>query len=235
MANTRLIANNIKVELGKETGICKMCGQHTEKGFKAKDVIKDARFTNFDELKNIKSDVVCEHCTACMKNAQLRRSSYIADENKIIFLKKNDIENYIFDLDKIVKGSFVVCVTDSFKKHTSFKATVNNDTKKFVVTHENYKFWFDVKQLKEIYQTMNDMYLHFTKDEILSGEYEPYLMMEYFKEHTEDEFFSNESILVKERGSNAFKFLVHIMNSERKNEFVKEQRANAKRNRKKSD
>lgn len=235
MTNTQLIARHIKISLGKEAGTCKMCGVKTEKGFKAKDVIKDARFTNFDELKNIKSDIVCEYCTACMKDAQLRRSSYIADEEKIIFLKKNDIENYIFNLESVVKGSFVVCITESFKKHTSFKATVNNDTRKYIITHENCKFWFDVKQLKEIYRVMNDMYLYFSKDEILTGEYEPYLMLEYFKQHSENDFFNNESILNKERGSNVFKFLVHIMNSERKNEFVKEQKANAKRNRNKSD
>ena len=170
-----------------------------------------------------------------MKDAQLRRSSYIADEKKIIFLKKNDIENYIFNLESVVKGSFVVCITESFKKHTSFKATVNNDTRKYIITHENYKFWFDVERFKNVYKIMNDMYLYFSKDEILTGEYEPYLMLEYFKQHSENDFFNNESILNKERGSNVFKFLVHIMNSERKNEFVKEQKANAKRNRNKSD
>lgn len=224
MINTELIAKHIDVSVGSQKGVCKMCGQETVKGFKSKDIIKDARFTNFDELKNIKSNVVCESCCACMKSAQLRRSSYIADEEKITYLAKNDIENYVFQLEKTVKGNFVVCVTESFKKHTSFKATVNTDTRRYVITTENYKFVFDVEKMKKVYDVMNKMYLYFSKNEILTGEYESFFISDYIKENSLNEFYSNEEILAQERGSNAFAFLIHILNSERKNEFMKEKK-----------
>ena len=225
MNNTRLIAKHIDVALGNKTGFCIMCGNETANGFLAKDYIKDARFTNFDELENVQSNVICEHCAACMKEPKLRRSCYIADEKQIIWLKKNDIENYVFDLENIVSGSFVVCITESFKKHTSFKAVVNHDTQKYTITHENYKFVFDVQKMKKVYSVLNELYLHFSKEELLTGDYDAYYIMQYIANgHSEDEFIEKENILKAARGSKAFEFCVFMLNSERKNEYVKEQK-----------
>ena len=220
-----MIARHIDVEKGNLQGTCKMCGCDTTHGFLAKDYIKDARFTNFDELQNVQSNVICEYCSACMKEPKLRRSCYIADEKQIIWLKKNDIENYVFDLANIIQGQFVVCITESFKKHTSFKAVVNQDTKRYTITHENYKFVFDVRKMEKVYAVLNEMYLYFSKDELLTGDYNAYYIMEYMKSgHTEQEFLQNESVLSTVRGSKAFEFCVYMLNSERKNEFVKEQK-----------
>lgn len=88
MTNTQLISKFIDVDVGNKIGYCKMCGCKTEHGFVSKDYIKDTRFTNFDELKRIESDIICEHCAACMKETKLRRSGYIADQEQLIFLKK---------------------------------------------------------------------------------------------------------------------------------------------------
>lgn len=225
MTNTQLISKFIDVDVGNKIGHCKMCGCKTEHGFASKDYIKDTRFTNFDELKRIESDIICEHCAACMKETKLRRSCYIADETQIIWLKKNDIENYVFNLGNIVTGQFVVCITESFKKHTSFKAVVNKSTDRFTITHENYKFVFDTRKMKKVYAVLNEMYLYFSKDELLTGDYNTYYIIEYMKSgHTEQEFLQNESVLKTVRGSKAFEFCVYMLNSERKNELVKEQK-----------
>lgn len=225
MTNTQLISKFIDVNIGIEAGYCKMCGRKTEHGFPAKDYIKDTRFTNFDELKRISSDIICEYCAACMKETKLRRSAYIADEEQLIFLKKNDIENYVFNLKDIVKGDFVFCVTESFKKHTSFKAVVNKSTDRFTITHENYKFVFDARKMKKVYDVMNALYLYFSKEELLTGDYNAYYIIEYMKSgHTEQEFLQNESVLSAVRGSKAFEFCVYMLNSERKNEILKERK-----------
>lgn len=155
MTNTELIARHIKPEKGKEIGICKVCGQKTESGFKSKLYIKDARFTNFDLLKAVDSDIICQNCASCLSEPKLRRSSFIADTDKIIYLQKNDIENYVFNLSETgIKTPFVFCVTESFKKHMSFKATINYDTNKYTVTHENYSFVIDVAQSKNLLHQM---------------------------------------------------------------------------------
>lgn len=225
MTNTQLISKFIDVDVGNKIGHCKMCGCKTEHGFDSKDYIKDTRFTNFDELKRIESDIICEHCAACMKETKLRRSGYIADQEQLIFLKKNDIENYVFNLKDIVKGDFVFCVTESFKKHTSFKAVVNKSTDRFTITHENYKFVFDVPRMKKVYDVLNALYLYFSKEELLTGDYNAFYIMQYIQDgHSEEEFTQNESVLKAVRGSKAFEFCVYMLNSERKNEILKERK-----------
>lgn len=219
MINTEIIYKALKSDLrGNLDGNCCVCGRHTEKGFKTKDYIKNARFTNFDLLKKPKSNVICEYCAYCMQNADLRRKNFIADCEHIEFLTKNDIENVIFDLESHVKGEFVVCMTQSFKKHNSFKATVNSDASKFSVQLEDNSLYIDVGTHKDLYSTLNEMYLWFSKDEILSGDYS-YLAI---KDFGVDNFSMCESKIKQYRGSMAFDFLIYILNSERRNEIVKE-------------
>ena len=92
MINTEIIYKALKSDLsGNLDGNCCVCGRHTEKGFKAKDYIKNARFTNFDLLKKPSSDVICECCGYCMQNADLRRKNFIADCEHIEFLSKNPL------------------------------------------------------------------------------------------------------------------------------------------------
>lgn len=219
MINTEIIYKALKSDLsGNLDGSCCVCGKHTEKGFKTKDYVKNARFTNFDLLKNPNSSVICECCAYCMNNADLRRKNFIADSEHIEFLTKNDIENVIFSLEEHVKGEFVVCITQSFKKHNSFKATVNADTSKFSVQLEDNSFYIDVEKHKALYSTLNEMYLWFGKDEILSGDYS-YLAI---KDFGADNFTRCENEIKQHRGSMVFDFLLYILNSERRNEIVKE-------------
>lgn len=221
MTNTALIAKHLDRVQGKEKGTCKMCGLHTDTGHKAKAYIKDARFTNFDLLKNVESDIICADCAACLSEDKIRRSCFIADDEKIVFLKKNELEEYLFDMSKI-KIPFVFCVTQSFKKHLSYKATVNYDTKKFVITHENYSFTFDVSESKAVYDKLNAMYVFFSKDELLSGNYNIQSLRSYYAEKGNmREFEKNEETFKKYRGSYLFDFLVFILNSEKKQAEVK--------------
>lgn len=225
MTNTELIAKHIKPEKGKEIGICKVCGQKTESGFKSKLYIKDARFTNFDLLKAVDSDIICQNCASCLSEPKLRRSSFIADTDKIIYLQKNDIENYVFNLSETgIKTPFVFCVTESFKKHMSFKATINYDTNKYTVTHENYSFVIDVAQAQKIYAVLNEFYLYFNKDELLSGDYNSIALKTYCADCTLQQFTSKEKLLRDKRGSHEFNFLVYILNSEKRNEILKERK-----------
>lgn len=229
MVNTEIIYKALESDFnGDLKGSCCVCGRYTEKGFKTKDYIKNARFTNFDLLKNVGSDVICEYCAYCIGNADLRRKSFIADSNYIKFLSKNDIETLIFDLESYVAGEFVVCITQSFKKHNSFKATVNTDTSNFSVQLEDNSFYIDTVVHKELYNTLNKMYLWFGKDEIKNGDYS-YLAI---KDFGADIFTKCENEIKQYRGSMVFDFLLYILNSERRNEIVKE-RLKAKKEAKK--
>lgn len=219
MTNTEIIYKALHSEnFGQIEGVCCVCRRTTERGFKTKDYIKNARFTNWDVLKEPNSEVICEYCATCINNADLRRKNFIADSTHIIFLSKNDIEGNIFDLENNVSGEFVVCMTQSFKKHNSFKAPVNIDTSRFLVQMEDNVFSIDAQSHKHLYDIMNELYLFFSKEEIATGDYN-YMSI---KEFGLDKFNRCENEIRKYRGSITFDFLLYILNSERRNEIVKQ-------------
>lgn len=219
MINTHLIARFIEMKIGDKQGFCKMCGGKTEQGFLAKNYIKDARFTNSDLLKRKDSSVICEYCAACLKDDKLRRSSFICSESGIVFLQKNDIENVLFNMQDYVSGEFIVCITKSFKKHNSFRARINRNTKTFYIREEDDEYVFDVKKLKPVYDAINKLYLYFTKEEIQSGKYDTNQIRKYLGI---DEVMRLDNIINDYRKSKQFELLLHILNSEKRNEIVKQ-------------
>lgn len=218
MKNTEIIAQHLDVECGAEKGCCCVCGKNTECGFKTQKFIKAARFTNWDLLCDINSNVICEHCAACMKEPKLRRSSFVASSAGIVYMQKNDIEKVIFNLKNYVENEFVVCITRSFKKHNSFRARVNFDTNKFYIREEDDEYFFDVKKLSEVYATVNELYLYYNKDEIKIGNYNQYQIKKYLGI---DKTLELDDKIKDFRGSRQFDLLLHILNSEERNEIIK--------------
>ncbi len=239
MINTHLIAHWLSdIPLGDKVGLCKMCGYNTEHGFAAKDYIKEARFTNSDLLKYRSSEVICESCAACLKEPKLRRSSFICSDKGLQYLVKNDIENVLFNMQDYVSGEFVVCITQSFKKHNSFRARVNYNTSKFYIREEDDEYIFDVDSMRDYYKIINELYLYFTKEEIRTGQYDSMQILKYFNSNldesmTFDNFFEKDKKIAQIRGSKQFDLLLHILNSENRNEIVKarikEEKENGKR------
>lgn len=201
-------------------GICMICGE-PRNGVIAKKVIRNERFTNFDEI-HIDGDVVCPHCEECMKNAALRRRSFIAHAGGLIFLEKNDIEKYIFDLEKQgIQAPFIVCITQSFKKHMFFRAVMNNDYDCYYIQAEEEKLRFDVAEAKKLYELLNDAYLYFSKDELLTLSFKTMSAAEYGVDRIGDLIHT----LAPYRQTSLYKLLVHIMNSEVRNEKLKARRS----------
>lgn len=220
MENTTIVYNALKSNLsGKLSGTCKLCGCITENGFKAKDYIKDARFTNTDCCKAVSSDIICECCAFSMSETDLRRKSFFATSEKITFLAKNDIENYIFNLDKYISAGeeFIFCITRSFKKHNAFRARVNCNTHCFFIREEDDEYMFNADELKNIYSKLNEMYIYFSKDEISSADYIPLQI----KKFGIDKFIEYENVIKKYRHTKQFDLMLHILNSEKRNEIVK--------------
>lgn len=239
MINTHLIAHWLQdVAMGDKVGKCKMCGCDTETGFAAKDYIKEARFTNSDLLKCRSSEIICENCAACLKEPKLRRSSFICSEKGLQYLTKNDIENVLFNMNEYVEGEFVVCITQSFKKHNSFRARVNSNTSNFFIREEDDEYIFDVERMREYYGIINELYLYFTKEEIRTGQYDSIQILKYFNGNpdesmTLDNFFEKDRKIAQIRGSKQFDLLLHILNSEKRNEIVKARIKEEKENGKK--
>lgn len=202
---------------------CILCNKEITAGIK-KNKVMSAKFTDYDECKNVRSDYICVECATCIKERDLRTHNILADAEHIYLFKKQDLEEYIFNIDKYIKDEFVVGITTSFKKHNSFRCRVNNDTKRFYIREEDKEYLFEVEKAKELYEILNEMYLYFTKDEMLTGHYSLMKMQEFGI----DNFNKYENIIKKHRKTHQLEFLVYMLDSEKRNEIVKERIDKAK-------
>lgn len=228
MVNTELIAKHIDLLECEESErkVCKICGKQTTRYFAEKKILSE-KFNDFDCCKQIKSDIVCVLCASCIKNATLRRSCFYADENKLVYFKKDDIEKIVFNMSKLVQVPFVFCFTQSFKKHNSFKAQPNYSTSCFSIQFENERFLFDTKKCSELYyNVLKPAYfeLLLSKEELLTGNYTS--LVEPKK------LFELEAKLKAHRGTSVFEFLVFILNSNERNEILKKRKEELKNARK---
>lgn len=225
MTNTKLIAQHLTLLECEEQAEkrCKICGETATKYFNSKKIISE-KFNDLDACKCKVSDVICVYCATCIKDASLRRSCFYADNEKLIFFKKNDIENLIFNLP--VSPPFVFCFTQSFKKHNSFKAKINYSSDKYYIESEGKRFKFETRKMEQLYNVIKQAYFDdlMSKEEILSGKYTTLIDVQKLIEY--------EKIFSVHRGNEYFDFLVYILNSEIKNEILKKRKEEIKNARK---
>jgi hypothetical protein len=204
-----------ELPLEKTEGNCMMCGKYIEEGIKYKKVVS-GNFTDYDVFANIQGTHICKECATCVKTRELRVNSFIADSKHLYLLKKNDLEEYLFNLEKYVDGEFVVGITQSFKKHNSFRCKVNTNPKCFFIREEDREYLFDVHKLKPVYEKLNEAYLQFSKDEILTGNYK----MISVEQFGINKFIEYEKLFKQYRGSAQFDIMLYMLNSEKRNEYV---------------
>ena len=204
-----------ELPLEKTEGNCMMCGKYIEEGIKYKKVVS-GNFTDYDVFANIQGTHICKECATCVKTRELRINNIIADKDNLYLLKKNDLEEYLFNIDKYVSGDFVIGITRSFKKHNSYRCKVNNNTNVFIIREEDKEYVFDRERMKKLYNILWDMYLYFQKDEIQTGQYSIAKIQEYGLE----KFKENENIIKQHRGTHQFDLLLYMLNSEKRNEIV---------------
>lgn len=206
-----------ELPLEETEGNCMMCGKEIREGVKYKKVVS-ANFTDYDVFANIQGTHICKECATCVKTRELRTSNIIADKDNLYLLKKNDLEEYLFNIDKYVSGDFVIGITRSFKKHNSYRCKVNNNTNVFIIREEDKEYVFDRERMKKLYNILWDMYLYFQKDEIQTGQYSIAKIQEYGLE----KFKENENIIKQHRGTHQFDLLVYMLDSEERNRIVDE-------------
>lgn len=225
MTNTEIIYNALKkaghelakIEVEEVDTECMMCSKSITEGVRRNRAVS-SNFTDYDTFKNIKGTHICEECTNCLKSTDLRYNNFVADKNNIHLFKKQDLENYLFDLDKFVSSEFVVGITRSYKKHNSFRCSINYNTKRFYIREEDKEYLFDVELGKTLYEKLWAMYLYFTKDEILAGNYS----INRIQEFGIDKFGVYEGIISEHRGTHYLDLLVFMLDSEKRNEIVNE-------------
>lgn len=224
MNNTQIIYSALtkseielpELELESIDSNCMMCGKVISRGVRFKKVLS-GNFTDYEQCRFRQGTHICKECSTCIKTREIRTSSFVADKDNLYLLRKNDIESYLFNLSDYVENEFVIGLTKTFKKHNSFKCAVNQDTSSFYIQEEDVSYLFKVNEMKELYKLLNEAYLQFTKDELITGDYNLLGMRDFGL----DKFVEYEEIFKKYRGSHQFNLLVHIMNSEKRNEYIK--------------
>lgn len=206
---------------------CLICGSNINEGCSVKNII-GVKFTNLDVCKDINSNYVCKECSFCMKEVTLRRNNFIACESKIIYPKKDDLGTYLFNLDEFISTPFVIGITRSFKKHNSFRCRVNYDVNNFYIREEEKEYLFNVDKMKFLYQKLNEAYLHFSKEELRTGNYS----LLFIEKLGIDKFYEYENLFKQYRRTYQFELLIYIMDSKKKNEYLKEKKKLEKLNQK---
>lgn len=225
MNATKILSKNLNIDVCQIKTIktmCSLCGDIVNEGVKIKDAVS-SNFTNFEYFK-YKTDYICINCAKCLKDDKLRKNNFLADKEKIIYFKQNEIENYIFNIKKYVKKPFIFAITRSFKKHNSFKCNLNYNYEEFYIQEEDKKYLFNIKEMKELYKTLNEAYLHFTKDEMLTGNYK-FISVE---EYGNDNFLKLENILKQYRGTHKFDLLIYMLNSKKRNVYINKKKEEEK-------
>lgn len=225
MTNTEIIYSGLLasgisiqvIELEEVKSNCLVCGKPISKGTTYKKIVS-SNFTDWDICKNKSGTHICKECSTVIKTKELRTNNFLATKDNLYLLKKNDLEEYLFNIDKYVSGDFVIGITRSFKKHNSYRCKVNNNTNVFIIREEDKEYVFDRANMKVLYDIIWDMYLYFTKDEIQTGQYQISKIQEYglkrFKKH--------EEIIKRHRNTHQFDLLLYILNSEKRNKIVEE-------------
>lgn len=216
------------IELEEVKSNCLVCGKPISKGTTYKKIVS-SNFTDWDICKNKSGTHICKECSTVIKTKELRTNNFLATKDNLYLLKKNDLEEYLFNIDKYVSGDFVIGITRSFKKHNSYRCKANNNTNAFIIREEDKEYVFDRANMKVLYDIIWDMYLYFTKDEIQTGQYQISKIQEYGLE----KFKKHESIIKQHRGTHQFDLLLYILNSEVRNEIVKERIEKQKEEKKK--
>lgn len=225
MTNTEIIYNALletdmdlpKLELEDIETTCMVCGKEIKEGARFKKVVS-GNFTDYDTFTNLNGTHICKECSTCVKTRDLRTHNLLADKNHIYLFKKKDLEKYLFNIEKYVKSDFVIGITRSFKKHNSFRCSVNYNTKRFYIREEDKEYLFDVEKAKGLYKQLWEMYLYFTKDEILTGDYS----INRTQEIGLEVFNKYETIFKQYRGTHQFDLLVYMLDSEERNRIVDE-------------
>lgn len=193
------------IEVESIGGVCAVCGKTITEGVPIKKVVSSS-FTDWNFLADISASHVCAACTWCIKEPKMRRSQYIATENRLVYFKREIIEHWLFFPPH---PPFVFFMTSSYKKHGSFRAKVNGSRDLFYIQFEDRQILFSPNKYKELFELMKRMYATFNKtQEIGTGNYIQKRVMEYGIEKWRED----EAVLKRYRGSQVFELLLYALN-----------------------
>lgn len=173
---------------------CWLCGGDTEsKGWHVKDVVGSA-FTDTNQAVSLASSTMCYSCAALMKKEAWQpacekhgHSPYFpVKDGKKPFLSNWMFSSHVFskgfwlrperkDLAEVLlnppKAPFVISIADMGKKHVLFKSKVSHSSDVYFVNLDERVMQVHAKKFAEILDTVESAYEFFSKDSLLTGNY----------------------------------------------------------------
>lgn len=173
---------------------CWLCGGDTEQlGHHVKDVITSS-FTDTNSAKKLDSNTVCYSCAALMKKEAWQaacekhgHSPYFpVKDGKAPVLSSWMFSSHVFSKDGWLRPNrtefaeiltsppsppFVIAIAEVGKKHVLFRARVNHSQARYFVQFDEDQILIDTNKFKEILQVVEEAYQYFSKDSILTGDY----------------------------------------------------------------
>lgn len=192
----------------RERTTCCICNNKISEGYKRKDIVS-RDFNDFDYFSS--SPLICLPCAFCIRTPMLRRTSFIATQDKFIPLKRDELEEYLFSPPD---PPFVFCITSSYKKHLSFKAEVNFSSDIFSIRYDDNNILFSRKEMRGYYNILEELYEIFSKTEIKIGNYSQARILKFGLER----WRTLEYIIKEIRGALPFELLLYVLNRSKSNE-----------------
>lgn len=201
--NMPLLSNSFSLNYGH----CALCRRpfHGDGAVTVKDAIKET-FTNRD-LLDPRSQYVCVACAYCLRDAKLRRKDFVACENELRFLQRNELVKVLLNPPI---PPFIFCIGLSHKKHLVIRTRVNLSRNLFYVQFEEQGIWVQPDKHKHLAFSIQALIREFSKGQVARGEYFPCSQIR------PDELFRLDNIVKPYRGSSIFNLFLHASQSQEK-------------------
>ncbi len=189
---------------------CWLCGGDTHgRGLPLKKVIKPT-FTNHDIARCKNSESVCEACVWGLFNPSLRNYSILATSRGLEHPSKAQIRNYLINPPE---PPFVMTIAVSGQKWLHIMAKINYSNRRFEVMYEQTPVQVFPPKFKALIELIEELYnAGFTKDEILTADYQSHKIQAFGIER----FEQIEYELEFERGSRLFEMTIDLARKEEK-------------------
>ena len=217
---------NLKLPVVECNTVCSFTGDEIKEGVSNKDLIKST-FTDHEYIKHDSgfSSVNTALCIEAVIKTEkgfnsLRNYSYLVTDDSFKILQR---ENILSIIQTPPVKPFVLVVTFSNKKHTSYKSIVNYNRNTFVITTDIGNCEVKKECLDELLPIIEKWYsvipekattkqlpTHFTKEEIKTGKVPNYKITAYGL----DKFMAENEVIQKYRNTLFIDLIVHILNKQ---------------------
>jgi CRISPR type IV-associated protein Csf1 len=154
---------------------CWLCGGETNgQGLPTKKAIKPT-FTDHPYARGQGSSSLCSGCAFCLPMRELRNYSILASPAGLQHPSRASWREMLLNPPE---PPFVCCLAVSGQKHLSFKAPVNLDRQRFTVMLEEQPVHVVPEKLEYLLETVEALYIYFSKAEITAGRYNQHRIKE---------------------------------------------------------